>query len=301
MGGMEDPRQRELLRQGKVDEALALASQRLKEARKAADDATLAEALLDEARAEWAHGDRDDAVMTVDEAISKARRGFGPKDPRYAEALEVGAEIAAEAGMPNAADARFRSAIDILEGAGIRGDQLLHALYHHGLFRRAQGDVDGAVRALVAVLDPEHGREGRGSARYVAMALTALGSLSLEAGAVAEARALGDRALELWVEVGQARRFEVADGMTVVGVAALRQGDAETAAEFLATACEIYAKCKVDVHPRHAEAATAYARALEALGRPDDARRGFERALDLYREGDPARLTLEQRILELSR
>ncbi len=291
----------QLIGAGKLDEALALAHGELSAARATDDDARLACALVDEACAQLAHGDRDDAVMTVDEAISKARRTFGAQDARYAEALELGAEVAAASGMPHSADARFRAAIEILETAAIGGPALAHALYHHGAFRRAQGDAAGAGRAFVTVLQQVGKQNDARSLSFAAMALTALGELALEAGRDEEARKLGDRALELWLEVGQARRFEVGDAMTLVGRAALRERDLAVAEDFLATAIRVYQGCKIDVRARHAVAATAHAHALDALGRKPEALAAFERALDLYREGDPARMDIEQRILELAK
>lgn len=291
---------KELIELGKVDQALELATARLKAAREG-DDASLAIVLLDEARAQWAHGDRDDALMTVDEAISKARRTFGPTDARYAEALEFGAELAAAEGMPNAAAARFRAAIEILQQVDIRGETLMHALLHHGEFRQTQGDTDGAARAFADVLDRARSVKDPAALPLAAKAFTALGALALEAGRNADARALGDRALEVWLQVGQARRFEVADGMCLVGTAALRQGEAETAAEFLETACRIYRSCTVDVRARHATAAAEYARALDALGRTADAHAAYLGALDLFREGSDARIAIEERLLELAK
>lgn len=298
---MSDDELDALIRNGKLDEALKLATARWKAASASGDEASEADALLDEARAQFAHGDREDAVMTVDEAIFKARRTFGAADARYAAALELGAEIAAEAEMPSTADARFRAAIEVLEAGGVAGAPLLHALYHHGLFRRTRNDVEGAVRAYAAVVERARDADDRAVLPSLAMALAGLGTIALEAGRDAEARALGDRALEAWLAVGQARRFEVADAMVVVGTAALRLGDAAPAAQFLETAREIYRGCKVDVRARHAAAATDHARALEALGRMEDARTAYREALGLYREGQPERMSVEQRLLELAR
>jgi tetratricopeptide (TPR) repeat protein len=291
----------ELIRSGRIDDALARATARLQESKASGDAAAQAAALLDEACAQRAHGDNDDAVITVDDAIWNARRTFGAKDPRYAEALELGAEIAADAGMPNAADARFRAAIEVLEGSGVRGHALAHAMYHHALFRRSCGDIDGAVRALLGALERSRETSDADAAPIEAMALTALGSIALDAGRHTEARELGARALEIWVHLRQARRFEVADAMALVGRAALRQNDARAAADFLEPACEIYRLCKVDVRERHATAARDYARALDALGRKEDARAAYRRALDLYCEGDEHRMEIEQRLLELAR
>jgi tetratricopeptide (TPR) repeat protein len=294
-----DPRLRDLLDGGRVDEALALAAEHLKAARAAGDDAALAEALVDEARAQLAHGDRDEAVMTVDEAISKARRSCGPTDPRYAEALEVGAEVAAAADMPNAADARFRSAVEVLEKAGVTGAPLAHALLHHGLFRLDRGDVDAAVRAFSQVL--ERASRAPGAERFAAMALTEMAFVALAAGRDAQARALGDRALEILLALGKARRFEVADGMTAVGIAALRQGEPGVAADFLQPACEIYRGCTTDVLVRHAVAQHHYGIALAAIGRKEEARAALRAAIGLYREGSDERLEIEQELLELAR
>lgn len=206
-----------LLERGDTDAALALATKRLAEARSGGDDASLALALIDDARAQMAHGDRDEAVMTVDEAISRARKGLGPKDARYAEALELGGEIAAAASMPNAADARFRAAIEVLESAGIAGAPLAHALLHHGLFRRSQGDAVGAVRAFSAVVtrageDPE-------ARAFGATALTEMGFVVLDEGQVASAREVGDRALEVF------------PSPELVGSAVLLEGEAKKGAE----------------------------------------------------------------------
>lgn len=296
---MTDARVIELLDGGRFDEALALATERLKAARTTGDDAGLAAALVDEARAQLAHGDRDDAVMTVDEAISKARRASGPSDPGYADALELGAEIAAAAGMPNAADARFRAAVEVLERAGVTGAPLVKALFHHGLFRLDQGDMEAAARALSRVV--ELGTGAKGAERYAAMALTEMGFAVLAAGQDGEARALGDRALEILLALGKARRFEVADGMTVVGIAALGQGEPRVAADFLEPACEIYRGCKTDVRARHALALRHYGLALAALGKVDVARAALRGAIGLYREGSAERLSIEQDLLDLAR
>jgi tetratricopeptide (TPR) repeat protein len=212
--------------------------------------------------------------MTVDEAISKARRSCGPTDARYAEALEVGAEIAAAAGMAN-------------------------ALLHHGLFRLEQGDVGGAIVAFSSVI--ERAGAVSGAERYVAMALTEMGFLVLAAGEEAEARAFGDRALEILLGLGKARRFEVADGMTVVGVAALRQGEPEVATEFLEAACEIYRGCKTNVRARHAIAQEHAGLALAEIGRHKEARAALRAAIDLHREGSDERIAIEQQLLELAK
>ncbi len=283
------------------DEALLRATQKLEAARARGSSGDLALALIEEARAQWAHGDKDDAVMTVDEAISRTRRAFGPDDRHYAEALELGAEIAEGAGMPNAADARYRAALELLEGEGVTDTLLLSALHHHGTFRRDRGDLEAAMRAFVSVVERVGASGEREGLPFAAMSMTELGRIALDEGKDGEARTLGDRALELWLELKQARRFEVADAMALVGAAALRQSDFEPAAAFLETACEIYGGCTVDVRARNATAATGLARALEGLGKREEARRGYERALDLFREGDAARVEIEQRILELSR
>lgn len=288
-----------LLERGDTDAALALATKRLAEARSGGDDASLALALIDDARAQMAHGDRDEAVMTVDEAISRARKGLGPKDARYAEALELGGEIAAAASMPNAADARFRAAIEVLESAGIAGAPLAHALLHHGLFRRSQGDAVGAVRAFSAVVtrageDPE-------ARAFGATALTEMGFVVLDEGQVASAREVGDRALEVFLSLGRARRVEVADAMALVGLAALRQGEPSTARDFLETACEVYRGTKAPAGGRHALAHHHLGRALAELGEKAAARAALLDAIDLYREGSGERIAIEQEVLDLAR
>lgn len=290
-----------LMRQGKVAEALDLAKARLADARARHDDAELARALLDEARAQWEKGDRDDAVMTVDEAISAARGAWGPRDPRVAEAFELGAEVAAGADMPHSAEARFNAAVDILAAAGVTGYPLGHALYHHGLFRREQADEDGAARAFLAALDVvEDATDAEGMALSPTV-LTAMSQLALDAGRHADARALADRALERWVALRQARRVEVADALSVVGAAALMEGEPERAVRFLETACEVYRGCKGDVREALAAAESARGEALAALGRKGDARAAFERAIALLREGTAERLALADRLLELAR
>ncbi|MBL9028160.1 MAG: tetratricopeptide repeat protein [Myxococcales bacterium] len=296
---MTSPSLDELIEAGRFDEALSLASLHLKAARATGDDAALAEALLEEARAQLAHGDRDEAVMTVDEAISRARRSYGHQSARYAEALELGAEIAAAAAMPNAAEARFEGSIEILEKVGVAGAALAHALLHHGLFRLSEGDADGAVRAFAGVL--ERTVDAPGAEPFVAQAFVEMGFLALAAGRDPNARALGDRALEILLALGKARRFEVADGMTLVGIAALRQGEPEVAIEFLAPACEIYRGCKVDVRVRHGAAQHHLGLALAAAGKIEEARAALRAAIDLYREGSDERLLIEQRLLELAR
>lgn len=290
-----------LLRRGEVDAALVAAREKLAGAREQGDDAALALALLDEARAESAHGDRDDAVMTVDEAIGTARRAFGVRDPRVAEAFELGADIAAAADMPYSADARFATALEILEAAGVGGAARAHVLLHYGLFRQRQADPEGAAGAFAAAIElAGEATDPEGRALYPT-ALTELAFLALEAGRDAEARELADRALERWVELRQARRFEVADALCVVGLAALRQGEPETTATVLEMACEIYRASKVDVRARHGRAASGHAEALARLGRTDEARAAFRQAIGLLREGAPERVLLEERLLELAR
>lgn len=288
-----------LLDKGNFDDALALASRRLADARAGGDDAMLAEALVTEARAQLAHGDRDDAVMTVDEAISRARQACGPSDARYAEALELGAEVAAAAGMPNTADARFRGALEVLEGAGVGGELLASTLFHHGLFRRSDGDIAGAVRAFTEVI--ERAGTTTHEQRYKAMALTELGFVAFDAGRAETARAFGDRALEIFLALRKARRAEVADAMSLVGRAALEQQETTVAIEFLEPACDIYGGCKGDVRARHAAALHPLGLARAAVGRTDDARSALLAAIDLYREGSPERIELEQTLLELAR
>ena len=78
-----------LIRSGRVDEALQRAHAGLAVANTSGDPAAHAVALVDEARAEWAHGDRDAAVTSVDEAIWRARRTFGPSDPRTATCVSA--------------------------------------------------------------------------------------------------------------------------------------------------------------------------------------------------------------------
>ncbi len=290
----------ELLELGEVTQALELAGARLVAARAADDPAALAVALLDEARAELAHGDRDDAVVTVDEAISRARRGLGPTAGAYAEALELGAEIAVAADMPATAEARFRSAIEVLQ-ASSEGPLLAHALLNHGRFRRAQGDAAGAASAFLEVLTRCRDTQDRALLPPLASAFSALGEVMLEAGQPERARELGDRALEIWLELGKARRVEVADAMALVGSAALRLGDAAAACAFLAPACEIYRGCEPGARARHAAAAQSYASALEADGHAIEARAAYVGALDLFREGAPERLAIEQRLIDLAR
>jgi len=286
-----------LVEAGRADEALALASARLAEAERTGDDAAVAAALLDEARAQIAHGDRDEAVMTVDAAISKARRGAGPRSPAYAAALELGGEIAAAAAMPATADARFRAAVELLEELGVVGEPLANALVHQGLFRLRQGDVLPAARSFTEVLE----RATPGSERWIAAALNELGFLALAGGRVAQARALGDRALEVLLELGRARRVEVADGMTLVGCAALAEGAPQVSDDFLAPAREIYAGCAGDVRARHGLATRRHGHALAALGRVEEARAALRAAIDLHREGTDERLEIEQELLDLAR
>lgn len=291
----------ELVRVGKYDQALEAAGTKLRAARDQGEPTELALALLDEARAELALGDRDHAVQSVDDAISRARRGYGPKDTHYVQALELGAEVAAEADMPNVAEARFRAALEILEETQIRDVLLLHTMFHHGVFRKSRGDVAGAARSMLGIIARVPTTVDHDAARYCAMAHTELGRIAHEAGKVAEARALGDRALEIWLAIGEARRVEVAAGMALVGGAALDELDAEAAAPFLETACEIYGKCTGKHRSEHAKAAFDYARALDALQQRAEAHAGYLRALDMYREGDPARIEIEQRLMDLAR
>jgi tetratricopeptide (TPR) repeat protein len=237
--------------------------------------------------------------MTVDEAISRARKGLGPKDLRYAEALELGGEIAAAADMPNAADARFRAAIEVLEGAGIAGAPLAHALLHHGLFRRSQGDAIGAVRAFSAVV--ARAGEAPEARALGATALTEMGFVVLDEGQVASARAAGDRALEVFLSLGRARRIEVGDAMALVGLAALREGEASTAKDFLETACDVYRGTKAPAGGRRALAHHHLGRALAALGERAAARSALLDAIDLYREGSGERIAIEQEVLDLAR
>jgi tetratricopeptide (TPR) repeat protein len=290
-----------LIREGKLEQALELAKDHLKTAREGEDAASLAAALVDEARAELAHGDRDEAVMTVDEAISRTRRAHGNKDPRHAEALELGADIAARADMPNAAEARFRSAVEILEELAVVGAPLLHTLLRHGLFRRAQGDDASAARAFLSVIERGRLLSDAEAQQNVGEAFTALGEILLAEGKPAEARALGDRALEIWLELGRARRVEVADGMSLVGRAALLEGYAAAAVDFLEPACEIYRGATQRDRARHATAARGLAAALDASNRVEEARAAYRAALDLHREGADERLEIEQRLLELAR
>lgn len=298
---MSDPTFDTLMRQGKVAEALERAKARLAEARAGHDDGGAAEALLDEARAQWLKGDRDDAVMTVDEAISAARGAWGPRDPRVAEAFELGAEVAAGSDMPHSAEARFKAAVEILVEAGVSGYPLGNALYHHGCFRRDEGDLEGAARGFLAAVDAVRDADDPEGRALHPTALTALAQLALAAGRQDEARELADGALERWVALGQARRVEVADALSVVGVAALGAGESARAAHFLETACEIYRGCKGDVRASLAAAEGAWGEALAALGRRDDARASLERAFALYREGSPERVLIEERLLELAR
>jgi tetratricopeptide (TPR) repeat protein len=290
-----------LIRAGKLDQALELAKNHLAAARERDEPATLAAALVDEARAELAHGDRDLAVMTVDEAISRTRRAHGARDPRHAEALELGAEIAARADMPNSAEARFRSAVEILEGLSVVGAPLLHTLLRHGCFRATRGDVAAAARAFLAVIARGRELSDPESLENVAGAFTELGELALAERRAAEARALGDRALEIWLALGRARRSEVADGMALVGRAALDEGDATAAVGFLEPACEIYRGVVQADRVRRAAAARGLAAALDACGRVAEAQVAYRAALDLYREGADERLEIEQRLLELAR
>lgn len=291
----------DLLRRGEVSAALDLAKSRLSTAREQHDDATAALALIDEARAQWAKGDRDDALMTVDEAIGTARRTFGAKDPRVAEAFEVGAEIAASADMPHSAEARFAAALEILAACGIAGYARAHVLHHYGLFLHHQGDIDGAARAQLAAVSDLRGATDAESRALLPTALTELGVVAAESGRDGDARELADRALELWVELRQARRYEVADALSVLGIAALRQGEPEVSANALEMACEIYRGSKTDVRARLGRAESTRGEALVALGRIDEARAALTRALDCYREGADERLALEARILDLAR
>lgn len=290
-----------LLARGEGGRALELAKEHLAAARAKHDDAAVAEALLDEARAMWAKGDRDDAVIAVDEAISVARRAWGPRDARVGEAFELGAEIAAGADMPASADARFRTALDVLTEAGVEGAPRAHVLLHHGMFRAEQGDVGGAARAFRAALDAGREDPTRAGRELCAGALSEMARLALDAGRDDEARELADAALEAWVALEQARRYEVADAAAVVGEAALRAGEAERAEAFLATACAIYAGCTVDVKARRARAEAAHGDALAALGKAGEARDAYGRAMGLHREGSDARVELEERLLELAR
>lgn len=77
--------------------------------------------------------------------------------------------------------------------------------------------------------------------------------------------------------------------------------NATAACEFLAPACEIYRGCEPEARPRHASAAQSYASALEAAGRVPEARAAYLAALDLFREGVPERLAIEQRLMDLAR
>jgi tetratricopeptide (TPR) repeat protein len=290
-----------LLRRGEVHAALDIAKARLGQAREQHDDASVALALIDEARAQWAKGDRDDALMSVDEAIGTARRTFGAKDPRVAEAFEVGAEIAAGADMPHSAEARFAAALEILAASGIAGYARAHVLHHYGLFLHQRGDVEGAARAqLAAADDVRDATDPEGRALYP-MALAEMGALALDAGQDADARELADRALERWVELRQARRYEVADALSVLGIAALRQGEPEVSANALQMACEIYGGSKIDVRLRLGRAEATRGEALAALGRIDEARLALTRALDAYREGADERMAIEERLLDLAR
>lgn len=299
--GMSHGHVDELLVLGKYNEALEVAATALRTAREGNDAASVALALLDESRAELALRDRDHAVQSVDEAISRARRGFGPKDAHYVEALELGAEIAADANMPNVAEARFRAALEILEETKITGALLLRTLFHHGVFRAAQADVAGAARAFLSVIERTPAVTDNDARSYCAMAHTALGRLALEGGKPAQSRALGDRALELWLAMGVARRVEVADSMALVGRSALAEGDADAAVAFLETASEIYGRCAGNHKSAHATAAYDLARALDAQGKKSEAHAAYLRALDMYREGDTTRLEIEQRLMDLAR
>ncbi|MFO0662975.1 MAG: tetratricopeptide repeat protein [Polyangiaceae bacterium] len=290
-----------LLQQGKYGEALEVAATKLRSAREVNDGAAIALALIDESRAELALGDRDHTVQSVDEAISRARRSFGPKDTHYVAALELGAEIAADANMPNVAEARFRAALDILEETKVSGVLLLKTLFHHGVFRTTQEDIAGAARAFLSVIQRTPADAAHDALSYCAMAHTALGRLAFQGGKPAQSRALGDRALELWLTMGVARRAEVADSMALVGASALAEGDAEAAISFLETANEIYERCTGDHKSAHATCAFDFARALDAHGRKPEARAAYLRALDMFREGDPVRLEIEQRLMDLAR
>jgi tetratricopeptide (TPR) repeat protein len=298
---MTDTHLAELIHRGRLREALDLATAKLTEARRDDDAAALADALVDEARAQLASGARDDAVITVDEAITQARRTFGPRDPRYAAALELGGEVAVEADLPSNAEARFIAAVDVLREAGVTGYPLGNALSHHGLVREAQDDLESAARAFAAALDAVRDDPEPAAQALHATVLTALAQSALDTGRDVEARAMADRALEIWVALRQARRFEVADAMAIVGAVALMHGEAQTAVDWLEPACEIYRGSRVDVRARHALAAAHYADALRALGRVDDARAAYTRAIELLREGDPARLELEEALLDLAR
>jgi hypothetical protein len=66
---MSDVEIQGLLAQREGGRALEVAKERLAAARAGRDEAAVAEALVDEARAMWAKGDRDDAVIVADEAI----------------------------------------------------------------------------------------------------------------------------------------------------------------------------------------------------------------------------------------
>ncbi|MFO0615657.1 MAG: tetratricopeptide repeat protein [Polyangiaceae bacterium] len=284
--------------QGRLDESLDRAKRAVSALQDQGDTPEAAEAFLDAARAQWEHGDVDEAVMAVDEAIGRARRAFGASDVHYARALEIGAEIAAAAGMPHAASARFEGALEALDRAGVTGELLADTLYHQGLFRRAQGDAGGAASSLLRAIE---GAKDPASRAVLALSLTALGELVLDQGQAKEARELATRALEIWVELREVRRPEVGDAMSVLGRAALADGDPGTAADFLAPACAVYAKCTADVRERHAPAAAAHATALDALGQRKAAHDAYHRALALYREGDDHRMEIEQRLLELAR
>ena len=99
----------------------------------------------------------------------------------------------------------------------------------------------------------------------------------------------------------QARRFEVADAMVVVGTSALIDHDFETAIEFLEPAFDIYRGCRVDVKEKFATAQARLGDALAAIGKKKEAHQAYESALGLYREGDPIRLAIEEKLIDLAR
>jgi tetratricopeptide (TPR) repeat protein len=288
-------------RRGELEQAIGALKRKVSDARASEDHAALANALIDEARAEWVLGRTDDAVMTVDEAITETRRAFGPKDPRLAEALELGGDVAADAAMPASADARFRAALELLEAAGIRGALLGDVLVHHGLFRERRGDFDGARGALLAALEATRDADDPQGRAVFATALTIVARYALEAGRSNEARTLADRALERWVALGRALRHEVGDALSVVARAALAEGDFSAALEFAQTAAQVFEHCAIDVRERRGLVEQVLGEAFAGLGRRGEARDAFDRALTFYREGAPERLRIEERILELAR
>lgn len=288
-------------RRTELEHTLAEAVRKVGEAHRGQERAELALALLEEARLEWQLGRTDDAVMTVDRAISVARQAFGPKDERVASALELGADVAAAAGLQLNADARYRAALELLDELGVRGPLLADVLVHHARYREAQGDASGAQDAVSAAIELTRDSDDAPSRMLFATALTILGRLALAADRARDARLVADRALECWVELKTATRSEVGDALAIVAAAALAEHDFESAAEFARTANEVYERSAIDVRAERGRVQIVLAEAQTALGNAREAHSTFERALAFFREGAPERMQIEERMLELAR